>query len=168
MSVLASPPALLDAQALAQARAFLKDRAPFVPRLAVILGSGLGPFAEQVRDALAIPTTDIPHYPRSTVAGHAGRWIFGSVAGKRILAMQGRVHMYEGYPAATVVFPVHLMAELGIERLIVTNAAGGINPQFAPGDLMLIDDHINLMFANPLRGQHRKEWGDRWPDMCAP
>jgi purine-nucleoside phosphorylase len=158
----------MDADAVAQASAFVRNKAPFVPRLAVILGSGLGPFAEQVQDRSVIPTTEIPHYPRSTVAGHAGRWIFGSIAGKTILAMQGRVHLYEGYPPATVVFPIQTMAELGIERLIVTNAAGGLNPQFAPGDLMLIDDHINMMFANPLRGQHRKEWGDRWPDMDAP
>ncbi len=162
------PQTLMDAVALAQAHAFVKSRAPFAPRLAVILGSGLGPFAEQVQDRTVIPTSDIPDYPRSTVVGHAGRWIFGAVAGKKILALQGRVHMYEGYPPAIVGFPVQLMAELGIQRLIVTNAAGGLNPQFVPGDLMLIDDQINLMFANPLRGQHRKEWGERWPDMYAP
>jgi purine-nucleoside phosphorylase len=163
-----SPLPLIEAEALARATAFVKSKAPDVPRLAVILGSGLGAFAERVQDGIVIPTAEIPHYPRSTVAGHAGRWIIGSIAGKKILAMQGRVHMYEGYPPATVVFPVHVMAELGIGRLIVTNAAGGINPLFVPGDLMLIDDHINMMFANPLRGQHRKEWGDRWPDMYAP
>lgn len=162
------PQAVVDAEALAQAYAFIKTKAPFAPRLAVILGSGLGPFAEQVQDRTAIPAAEIPQYPRSTVAGHAGRWIFGTIAGKNILALQGRVHLYEGYPPAVVGFPVHVMAELGVERLIVTNAAGGLNPQFAPGDLMLIDDHINLMFANPLRGQHRKQWGERWPDMQAP
>jgi len=168
MNSAAAAPALVDAQALAQASAFVKARAPFMPRLAIILGSGLGPFAEQVQTPTIIATTEIPHYPRSTVAGHAGRWIFGTIAGKKILALQGRVHMYEGYPPSTIGFLVHLLAELGLTRLIVTNAAGGLNPLFAPGDLMLIDDHINLMFANPLRGQHRKEWGERWPDMHAP
>ena len=134
----------------------------------MILGSGLGPFAEQVQNRTVLPTTEIPHYPRSTVAGHAGRWIFGTIAGKKVLALQGRVHKYEGYPPSIVSFPVHLMATLGVQRLIVTNAAGGLNPQFVPGDLMLIDDHINMMFVNPLRGQHRKEWGERWPDMHSP
>ncbi len=162
------PQELVDAEALAQAAVFLRRQMPLAPRLAIILGSGLGPFADHVREGLVIPTAEIPHYPRSTVAGHAGRWIFGTIAGKRILALQGRVHMYEGYPPATVGFPVQLMAELGIQKLIVTNAAGGLNMHFAPGDLMLIDDHLNMMFANPLRGQHRKEWGERWPDMFAP
>ncbi|MGH7493733.1 MAG: purine-nucleoside phosphorylase [bacterium] len=168
MPFLESPLPLIEAEALAQACAYVRSKSPDVPHLAVILGSGLGAFAERVQDGIVIPTEEIPHFPRSTVAGHAGRWIIGSIAGKRILAMQGRVHMYEGYPPTTVVFPVHTMAALGVERMIVTNAAGGINPLFAPGDLMLIDDHINMMFANPLRGQHRKDWGDRWPDMIAP
>lgn len=159
---------LLNAEALAQAAEFVRARRPFAPRLALILGSGLGPFAEALRDPQIVATADIPHYPRATVAGHAGKWIFGELAGKKILAVQGRVHTYEGYPAATIGFMVHLMAELGVQRLLVTNAAGGLNSRFTPGDLMLIDDHINLMFVNPLRGQHRKEWGERWPDLHAP
>ncbi|MDL1876389.1 purine-nucleoside phosphorylase [Cytophagia bacterium CHB2] len=159
---------LLDAERLAKAKAYVQQRFAATPRLAIILGSGLGTFAENMENTQSISTADIPEYPRSTVAGHAGRWIVGKIAGKNLLAMQGRVHSYEGYPFATVGFPVHLMAELGVKRLIVTNAAGGLNPLFKSGDLMLIDDHINFMFANPLRGQHRKEWGERWPDMHAP
>lgn len=159
---------ILDAELLAQAAAFVRTRRPFSPRLALILGSGLGFFAEELRHAKIIPTNEIPHYPHSTVAGHAGKWILGELAGKKILAVQGRVHTCEGYPAAKIGFMVHLMAELGVQRLLVTNAAGGLNPRFTPGDLMLIDDHINLMFVNPLRGQHRKEWGERWPDLHAP
>ncbi|MFQ5674952.1 MAG: purine-nucleoside phosphorylase, partial [bacterium] len=101
-----------------------------------------------------------------TVEGHAGKWIFGEISDKSILAMQGRVHSYEGYPLSRVTFPVHLMAELGIEKLIITNAAGGHNPKFVPGDLMVISDHINLMFDNPLVGPN--EIGPRFPDMAAP
>lgn len=159
---------LVNAEQLAQAAEFVHSRCPFSPRLALILGSGLGFIAEALRDAKIIRTAEIPHYPHSTVAGHAGRWIFGKLSGKKILVVQGRVHTYEGYAAAKIGFMVHLMAELGVKRLLVTNAAGGLNPRFAPGDVMLIDDHINLMFLNPLRGQHRKEWGERWPDLHAP
>ncbi|MDZ7266257.1 MAG: purine-nucleoside phosphorylase [candidate division KSB1 bacterium] len=161
-------PPLLDAERLATAKAFVQQRFASLPRLAIILGSGLGSFADSMQDTEILPTAQIPEYPRSTVAGHAGCWIIGRVGGKRLLALQGRVHTYEGYPASVVGFPVHLMAELGVKRLIVTNAAGGLNPLFRPGDLMLIDDHINFMFTNPLRGQHRREWGERWPDMHAP
>jgi purine-nucleoside phosphorylase len=151
-----------------QAKAFVQKQHSAMPKLAAILGSGLGPFAETLEDATIIPTSEIPGYPVSTVPGHAGRWVFGEIDGKKILLVQGRVHFYEGYPIAQVAFPVHLLAELGIEKLIVTNAAGGLNPLFAPGDLMLIDDHINLMFAGPLRGQHQRKWGPRWPDMSGP
>ncbi len=161
-------PPLLRADLLAQAAEFVRVRRPFFPRLGVILGSGLGPFAEQLQNTQSISTAEIPGYPRSTVSGHAGCWIFGSLSGKNLLVAQGRAHTYEGYPASQIGFMIHLMAELGIQRLIVTNAAGGLNPQFAPGDLMLIEDHINMMFSNPLARQHRKEWGERWPDMRAP
>lgn len=161
-------PPLLDAERLATARAFVQQRLTTIPRLALILGSGLGTFVDSMQSTEILPTSEIPDYPRSTVAGHAGRWVVGKVGGKSLLALQGRVHTYEGYPVSLVGFPVHLLAELGVKRLIVTNAAGGLNPLFKSGDLMLIDDHINFMFANPLRGQHRKEWGERWPDMHAP
>jgi purine-nucleoside phosphorylase len=94
--------------------------------------------------------------------------VFGEIDGEKILLVQGRVHFYEGYPISRVAFPVQLLAELGVQKLIVTNAAGGVNPLLAPGDLMLIDDHLNLMFASPLRGRHQRKWGPRWPDMSAP
>jgi len=162
------PLPLVDAGLLAQAKEYVGQRCATVPPLALILGSGLGSFADSLRRPLAISTATIPGYPKSTVEGHAGRWVFGEVGGRRVLVMQGRVHMYEGYSARAVGFPIHLMAELGIKRLVVTNAAGGANPLLTPGNLMLIDDHVNLMFTNPLRGQHRKAWGDRWPDMVAP
>jgi purine-nucleoside phosphorylase len=162
------PDYIIEEPLLQQAVAFLKDKISVMPQLAAILGSGLGPFAETATNTTIIPTSTIPGYPVSTVSGHAGRWIFGELAGKKVLLMQGRVHSYEGYPLVRVAFPVHLMAELGLEKLIVTNAAGGVNPQFQPGDLMLIDDHINLMFTSPLRGQQQRKWGPRWPDMSDP
>ncbi len=144
----------------------IRSKTSAQPKLAIILGSGLGPFAEEVQNSTDIPTSSIPNYPPSTVEGHAGKWIFGEIAGKSILAMKGRVHYYEGYPLQKVTFPLQLMAQLGIEKLIVTNAAGGHNPRFSPGDLMLITDHINLMFDNPLIGAN--ELGPRFPDMCEP
>ena len=156
-----APEFYVDEVALTEARAYIVSRWPYAPKLAIILGSGLGTFADAIQKELVIPTQEIPHYPVSTVTGHAGHWIFSQIAGKKILALAGRVHAYEGYPISLVAFPVHLLAALGVSRLIVTNAAGGINPQFEPGDLMLIDDHINLMFANPLRGQHDKKMGSR-------
>jgi len=146
----------------------VRKRTKSKPRVGIILGSGLGPFADGLEDRVAIPTAEIPHYPRSTVEGHAGRFVFGKVAGKEILALQGRVHAYEGYALQKVTYGVHLMAELGIETLIVTNAAGGINPNFVPGDLMVIVDHINLMFDNPLFGPNEERLGPRFPDMSEP
>lgn len=151
---------------LQEAVKYIRSKTEAEPKLAIILGSGLGPFAEELQSQTTILTSTIPHYPKSTVEGHEGKWIFGEISGKSILAMKGRVHAYEGYPLARVTFPIHLMAQLGIVRLIVTNAAGGHNPNFVPGDLMLISDHINLMFDNPLIGPN--EIGPRFPDMCAP
>ncbi len=162
------PEYIVDERLLQQAALFIKSKIGAMPQLAAILGSGLGPFADAAQNAVSIPTSTIPNYPVSTVSGHAGRWVFGEIEGKPILLMQGRIHTYEGYPISRVTFPVHLMAELGVKKLIVTNAAGGVNPLFKPGDLMLIDDQINLMFANPLRGQHEHKWGPRWPDMSDP
>jgi len=165
---IAMPDHIIDEPVLQQAAAFLKGKISAMPQLAAILGSGLGPFAETATNTTIVPTNVIPGYPVSTVSGHAGRWVFGEIAGKKILLVQGRVHFYEGYPISRVAYPVHLLAELGVKKLIVTNAAGGVNPQFQPGDLMLIDDHINLMFASPLRGQQQRKWGPRWPDMSDP
>lgn len=162
------PEFIVDEPLLQQAAAFIKEKIGDIPQLAAILGSGLGPFADAAQNAVSIPTSTIPNYPVSTVTGHAGRWVCGEIEGKKILLMQGRIHTYEGYPIARVTFPVHLMATLGVKRLIVTNASGGVNPLFKAGDLMLIDDQINLMFANPLRGQDKRKWGPRWPDMSDP
>jgi len=162
------PEFIVDESQLQQAAAFIREKINAIPKLAAILGSGLGPFADAVQNATIIQTSTIPNYPVSTVSGHAGRWVFGEIEGKKILLMQGRIHTYEGYPIARVTFPVHLMAELGIQKLIVTNASGGVNPLFKAGDLMLIDDQINLMFVNPLRGQDKRKWGPRWPDMSDP
>jgi purine-nucleoside phosphorylase len=161
------PDYIIDEPRLLEAVDYLKQQYNPMPKLAAILGSGLGTFAETAKNSVIIPTNTIPGYPPSTVPGHAGRWVFGEIARKKIVLMQGRVHCYEGYPITRVTFPVHLLAELGIEKLIVTNAAGS-SPVFQPGDLMLIDDQINLMLDNPLRGQHERKWGARWPDMSEP
>lgn len=162
------PGFIVDELLLQQAATFIREKIGAIPQLAAILGSGLGPFADAAQNAVSIPTATIPHYPVSTVSGHVGRWVCGEIDGKKILLMQGRIHTYEGYPITRVTFPVHLMATLGVKRLIVTNASGGVNPLFQAGDLMLIDDQINLMFANPLRGQDKRSWGPRWPDMSDP
>ncbi len=136
--------------------------------IAVILGSGLGGYVEELRDAVSMPYTDIPGFPESTVPGHAGRWWAGSLHGKRVYMMQGRFHSYEGYDQATVTLPVRVMKKLGVQTLIVTNASGGVNLSFQPGDLMLITDFINLSGKNPLTGPNTDAFGPRFPDMtCA-
>lgn len=138
------------------------------PEVAVILGSGLGSFAELLTDPIAFPSEAIPHHPRPTVPGHAGRWVYGRLADVQVLAVQGRVHYYEGYTIQQVGYPVHVLAELGAKALIITTASGGLNPAFAPGDIMLIVDHINLGFANPLIGPTQEQLGPRFPDMSEP
>ena len=137
------------------------------PELALVLGSGLGALADVAEDAVAIPTAEIPGYPRSTVPGHAGRLVFGRLEGRAVVFVQGRVHLYEGHDHRAVAFPIRLVHALGAQRLLVTNAAGGINPHFGPGTLMFITDHINFAFANPLAGPHDGA-GPRFPDMSAP
>ncbi len=136
----------------------------FNPEIGVILGSGLGNFADSINVSYSIDYTDIPNFPQSTVAGHKGRMIFGEIAGKRVVAMQGRFHFYEGYTMQQVTMPVRVMKLLGVENLFVSNAAGGINTSFRVGDLMIITDHINLM-PNPLIGPNMEEFGTRFPDM---
>lgn len=133
--------------------------------IGLILGSGLGGLVEQIQDAKTIPYQDIPHFPVSTVAGHGSRLVGGTIKDKNVIAMQGRFHYYEGYTLAEVTFPIRVMQKLGITTLIVTNAAGGLNPDFKPGDLMLITDHINFMGINPLRGKNYPELGPRFPDL---
>jgi purine-nucleoside phosphorylase len=138
------------------------------PTLGLILGSGLGPYADTFEQRTAIPFEELPHFPRSTVLGHSGNLVLGRAEGVPVAAMQGRVHFYEGYSMKDVVYPVRVLGALGIRQLIVTNAAGGVNVSFRPGDLMLITDHINLMGANPLIGPNIQELGDRFPDMSDP
>ena len=133
--------------------------------IGMILGSGLGELANLVEDAIIVPYHDIPHFPVSTVPGHAGRLVIGSLGGRRVLVMQGRFHYYEGYSMETVVFPVRVMRLLGIVNLLVTNAAGCVNTAWQPGDLMVISDHIKLIADNPLRGPNPNELGERFFDM---
>ncbi len=137
------------------------------PEFALILGSGLGALADAAKDATAFETASIPGYPPSTVEGHRGRIVFGTLEGKEVVFLQGRVHSYEGHAPRAVTFPIRLLHALGVRRLLVTNAAGGINRRFKPGTLMFITDHINFAFANPLAGPN-VDGGPRFPDMSAP
>ncbi len=147
---------------------FLRRRTNgFAPSTGIILGSGLGGFADTMDVAHTVPYTEIPDFPQSTVQGHAGRFLFGRLAGKPVVVMQGRFHYYEGYAMEEVVRPVRVMAQLGIARLFVTNACGGLNPAFHNGDIMIITDHINL-FPNALIGPNVDELGFRFPDMSEP
>ena len=134
------------------------------PRLALVLGSGLGSFAEKLERAVEVEYRVLPGFPVSTVAGHAGRFVCGEVAGVEVLAMQGRFHYYEGYTMQQVTMPIRVMHELGVKRLVVSNASGGVNPAFRPGDIMLISDYINMM-PNPLIGPNEDAWGVRFPSM---
>ncbi len=135
------------------------------PKIGLILGSGLGVMAEYIENETIIPYEEIPHFPKSTVAGHKGQLVIGQLEGKTVVAMQGRFHFYEGYDMESVTFPVRVMKALGVEQLLVTNAAGGINENFEPGDLMIIQDHLNLMGTNPLIGPNNEALGPRFPDM---
>ena len=153
-------------QRLKEAADFVKERIGEKPvSIGMILGSGLGELANELEDAVAVPYSEIPHFPVSTVPGHAGRLVAGMLGGKRVLVMQGRFHYYEGYSMDIVVFPVQMMRVLGIRNLLVTNAAGCVNTAWQPGDLMLISDHIKLIPDNPLRGANIAELGDRFFDM---
>jgi purine-nucleoside phosphorylase len=148
--------------------AFIRARTAHRPRIGLILGTGLSPLAEEITAADILPYGEIPHFPVSTVAGHAGRLVIGEVAGVTVLAMQGRFHFYEGYSLAQVTLPIRVMKLLGVETLIVTNAAGGVNNGFAVGDVMLIEDHINFVGMaghNPLMGPNDDAFGTRFPPM---
>jgi purine-nucleoside phosphorylase len=150
------------------AAGFIRQRTQHEPHIGLILGSGLNPLAEYVDAADVIPYTDIPNFPRPTVEGHTGHLVLGELEGQRVMVMQGRVHFYEGYTIQQVVFPTRVMQVMGIETLIVTNAAGGLNPAFQAGDLMLITDHLNLIGMtgnNPLFGPNDPTLGPRFPDM---
>lgn len=137
------------------------------PEIGLILGSGLGVLADEIEEAVTIPYEDIPHFPKSTVEGHKGQLVIGQLSGKPVLALQGRFHYYEGYSMEEVVFPVRVMQELGIRSVLLTNAAGGVNESFTPGDLMIITDHINNIGTNPLIGPNDADIGPRFPDLSA-
>jgi purine-nucleoside phosphorylase len=147
------------------AKDYIQSRTNVRPELAVILGSGLGALAEEVQVDVIIPYNEIPGFPESTVAGHAGQLVLGKLAGKNVAVMQGRVHYYEGQPMAEIKIPIRTLHALGARSLLVTNAAGGLNPNYEPGDVMLIVDHINLMGSNPLIGPNEDDIGPRFPDM---
>ena len=150
-----------------RAIAAIREQEQRVPEVALVLGSGLGSLAELAEAPSVMATADIPGYPRSTVTGHKGRLVFGRLEGREVVFIQGRVHRYEGHPARAVTFPIRLVHALGARKLLVTNAAGGINPAFEPGTLMFITDHINAAFVNPLVGPN-DDGGPRFPDMSAP
>jgi purine-nucleoside phosphorylase len=150
---------------LQEASSYIKARITVKPEIGLILGSGLGVLGEEIENPTFIPYQDIPHFPKSTVAGHKGRLVAGTLEGKQVIAMQGRFHYYEGYSLEQVTFPVRVMEALGIASVIVTNAAGGVNTSFHPGDLMVITDHINNMGDNPLIGPNDETQGVRFPDM---
>ncbi|NHN28797.1 purine-nucleoside phosphorylase [Paenibacillus agricola] len=148
-----------------EAANYIRHQYEAIPQIGLILGSGLGVIADLVENPTVIEYSDIPHFPISTVEGHAGELLLGTIHGKHVLLMKGRFHLYEGYGVDVVSFPVRVMKELGVEKLIVTNAAGGINTSYEVGDLMIIKDHINFTFRNPLIGPNINELGVRFPDM---
>ncbi len=148
-----------------QAAGYIRERTDLCPQTAIILGSGLGGLAERIQDAEIIPYREIPGFPASHVAGHAARLVFGRIGERELVAMQGRFHYYEGFSMRELCLPVYVLRELGVKNLVVTNACGGVNSAFAPGDLMLIADHINLIGKNPLIGPNDERFGPRFPDM---
>jgi len=153
---------------ISEAAATIASRWPHAPSVGLILGSGLGAAAAALTDPVAIPYEEIPHFARSTAHGHTGQLVCGRLDGVPVIVMEGRMHAYEGYPLAQITFPVRVLRRLGARLLIVTNACGGLNPQFRTGDIMVIDDHINLMNDNPLIGINDDRLGPRFPDMSAP
>ena len=151
-----------------EAVAFIQSQCNVKPDVGIVLGSGLGSFVSEISVECSIVYDAIPHFPVSTVEGHSGKLIFGEVSGRKVVAMSGRFHYYEGYSTREVVFPVRVLKFLGIETLLVSNAAGGINPSFKVGDLMIIKDHISMLTLNPLLGKNESAFGERFPDMSEP
>lgn len=148
-----------------RAAKFILSKTKLRPRIGLVLGSGLGAFADEFSEAVRIPYEKIPHFPRSTAIGHAGKLVIGKVDGIAVAGMQGRVHLYEGYSVQEAAFPIRVMARMGIRAVILTNAAGGINREFAQGCLVVLRDHINLQGVNPLAGPNEERFGPRFPDM---
>jgi len=155
-------------QELNETVAFIRSIHTGVPRIGIVLGSGLGNLSKQIKVEKEIPYENIPHFPVSTVEGHHGKLIFGTLSGKEVVVLSGRFHYYEGYAPAQVVFPIRVMKFLGVETLLLSNAAGGMNKAFRVGDLMIIRDHISLFVVNPLLGRNDTELGPRFPDMSEP
>jgi purine-nucleoside phosphorylase len=149
----------------AKTAALIKSKLPFEVETLVVLGSGLGAFAESLEITLSLPYDEIPHLPKSTVEGHLGKLVIGHCEGTPVAVMAGRFHYYEGYSLEDVVFPIRIAGLAGVKNVIITNAAGGLNPEFQPGDLMIIEDHINMLGVNPLRGPNDTRFGPRFPDM---
>jgi purine-nucleoside phosphorylase len=156
---------MLLSEKIQQTREYLFSRIGQSPSIGLILGSGLGVLADEIENPIIIPYDEIPYFPVSTVEGHKGQAVIGDLQGKRVIAMQGRFHYYEGHSLEAVTYPIRVMKSIGVKEMIVTNAAGGINPAFNPGDLMIIEDHINLTSQNPLIGPNEKEFGERFTDM---
>lgn len=150
---------------LDEAISYIRGQIDFEPAIGIILGTGLGSLVDGIEMVGTVDYDKIPHFPVSTVESHAGRLLFGNLKGKRVVCMQGRFHFYEGYSFQEIAFPVRVMKKLGMETMIVSNAAGGMNPNFVPGDIMVIKDHINFFPGNPLIGPNDDKWGDRFPDM---
>jgi purine-nucleoside phosphorylase len=151
-----------------EAKRAIQARWAGTPRVGLILGTGLGGLAEDIQAEAVLPYADVPHFPQPTVRSHAGRLVCGRLGGQPVLAMEGRFHFYEGYSLKQITLPVRVMKALGCEVLVVSNASGGMNPQYAKGDLMVLEDHINLMGDNPLIGPNDERLGPRFPDMCYP
>lgn len=147
---------------------YIKSKTNFTPEFGVILGSGLGGFTEDIQVEFTLPYTEIPNFPISTVQGHKGALVFGTIGDKKVIAMQGRFHFYEGYDMKEVTFPVRVMKYLGVEKLVVSNASGGVNPFYKVGDIVIIYDHINMMPEHPLRGKNDERFGPRFVNMSEP
>ena len=152
-------------QRIDNAVSYIRSRTDAQPEVGMILGSGLGDFADTLENRLVIPFADIPDFPAATVPGHTGAFVFGTKHGKSILCLQGRLHYYEGHPMNVLTMPVRIFARLGVKLLLLTNAAGGVNKDYRPGDLMLITDHINYSGTNPLIGEYHPDFGPRFPDV---
>ena len=151
-----------------QTASYITEKTDFTPEFGIVLGSGLGGLVNEIEILHALPYTTIPNFPVSTVKGHGGKLILGMLGGKKVIALQGRFHFYEGYSMQEVTFPIRVFQALGIKKLLLSNAAGGMNPKFNVGDIVFINDHINLMPSNPLIGKNHDELGPRFPDMSEP
>ena len=151
-----------------EATDFLASKMASPPLIGIILGTGLGGITEKIEKELRVPYEDIPHFPISTIEGHRDTLVFGTLADKKVVAMEGRFHLYEGYTPDEITFPVRVMSKLGVQYLFISSAAGGLDPEFAPGDLMIVIDHINLTGTNPLIGPNLDAIGPRFPDMSIP